>query len=279
MPAEAVAPAWSVCGVGPDSWLSPANRRFVGGGFAPPSTAADVVLDRFGCYLTGERALTVPVARAYCHWVRPSVEEVLRANDIGRLRGLTAGDVTRFLATRLPNISRKSAQMTACALRSLLRFLHREALVEVSLADAVPAIASWRLSGYPRHLPPQRSRRSGLAPEAVFTVRTYATTACTHSGLTTTKNRGHRPTNAPITKTWPKSGLIPGPNFCFDCLKSASTLGLLVEAHLSGRVEASIRACVDDSVGLTRPGIEVAFVALELLCMDARASCERCSNM
>ena len=122
--------------------------------FEPPSTAADVVLDRFGCYLTGERALTVPVARAYCHWVRPFVEEVLRANDIGRLRGLTAGDVTRFLATRLPNMSRKSAQMTACALRSLLRFLHREALVEVSLADAVPAIASWRLSGYPRALAP-----------------------------------------------------------------------------------------------------------------------------
>ena len=112
------------------------------------------MLDRFGCYLTGERALTVPVARAYCHWVRLFVEEVLRANDIGRLRGLTAGDVTRFLATRLPNMSRKSAQMTACALRSLLRFLHSEALVEVSLADAVPAIASWRLSGYPRALAP-----------------------------------------------------------------------------------------------------------------------------
>ena len=44
-------------------------------------------------------------------------------------------------------MSRKSAQMTACALRSLLRFLHAEALV-----DAVPSVASWRLSGLPQAL-------------------------------------------------------------------------------------------------------------------------------
>jgi site-specific recombinase XerD len=162
--------------------------------FEPPSTAADVVLDRFGCYLTGERALTVPVARAYCHWVRPFVEEVLRANDIGRLRGLTAGDVTRFLATRLPNMSRKSAQMTACALRSLLRFLHREALVEVSLADAVPAIASWRLSGYPRALAPAEIEAIRAAEAAALRLEDIDW----FDGSVTVRGKGNRSDRLPL---------------------------------------------------------------------------------
>jgi site-specific recombinase XerD len=67
---------------------------------------------------------------------------------------LTAGDVTRFLTAHLPSMTRKTAQMTACALRSFLRFLHAEQMVKVPLADAVPAVAHRRLSGLPRVLTP-----------------------------------------------------------------------------------------------------------------------------
>lgn len=42
--------------------------------------------------------------------------------------------------------------MTACALRSFLRFLHARGLVAFPLADVVPAVASWKLSGLPRGL-------------------------------------------------------------------------------------------------------------------------------
>jgi hypothetical protein len=38
-------------------------------------------------------------------------------------------------------MSRKSAQMTACALRSLLWFLHVETIVSANLVDAVPPVA------------------------------------------------------------------------------------------------------------------------------------------
>ena len=116
----------------------------------PPSTAAEVLLAQFAAYLTGERAVTGPVARAYCHWVRPFAEAAFRAGD--HRRELAAGDVTRFLTERLPGMSRKSAQMTACSLRSFLRFLHAEGIVDAGLASAVPPVAYWRLSGLPKAL-------------------------------------------------------------------------------------------------------------------------------
>lgn len=148
----------------------------------PPSTAADVLLEQFSRYLTGERALTAPVARAYCHWARPFTDEVLCTNGMGCLPGLTAGDVTRFLAARLPNMSRKSAQMTACSLRSLLRFLHRQGMVEVCLADAVPAIAFWRLSGLPQALRPGQIEaiRGVCDPSDPIGRRDLAVIACLH---------------------------------------------------------------------------------------------------
>lgn len=115
-------------------------------------SGADVLLGEFACYLIGRRALTAPVADAYCHWVRPFTEEVLCPNGVDRLGELSAGQVNRFLAARLPGMSRKCAQMTACALRSFLRFLHAQGLVAFPLADVVPSVASWKLSGLPRGL-------------------------------------------------------------------------------------------------------------------------------
>ena len=119
---------------------------------APPVTAVEVLLERFARYLAKQRALTPPVVRAYVHWVRPFTEDVCCPAGVDRVGEVSAGEVAVFLAARLPVMSCKSAQMTACALRSLLRFLHAEALVDVALVDAVPSVASWRLSGLPQAL-------------------------------------------------------------------------------------------------------------------------------
>jgi hypothetical protein len=120
---------------------------------------AEVLLDRFATYLTGQRALTAPVAVAYCHWVRPFTQVVLFGEDVDRVEVVTAADVNRFLAARLPAMSRKSAQMTTSSVRSLLRFLHAQGLITSPLAEVVPAVASWRLSGLPRALPAKPRRR------------------------------------------------------------------------------------------------------------------------
>lgn len=121
---------------------------------APPVQvgAADVLLARFAGYLVGQRALTPPVVLAYVHWVRPFVEDVLCPAGVDRVDQVSAGEVAAFLTAGLPLMSRKSAQMTACALRSLLRFLHAESMTQTALVDAVPRVASWRLSGLPQPL-------------------------------------------------------------------------------------------------------------------------------
>lgn len=120
----------------------------------PPPSAADPVLTRFRRYLLVERSLTVPVADAYSHWVAPFVEHVTGTAQAVELGPLAAIDVTGFLTAYLPGLSRKSAQITACSLRSFLRFLHAQGMVEVALADTVPAVAFRRLSGLPKALTP-----------------------------------------------------------------------------------------------------------------------------
>lgn len=122
----------------------------------PASSPVEVFLDQFSRYLVGERALTEPVARAYCHWVRAFVADVVRVDELGRCPDLTTARVSRFLVAALPAMSGKSAQMTACSLRSLLRFLHAGQMIDVDLSDAVPAVAYWRLSGLAKALEPDQ---------------------------------------------------------------------------------------------------------------------------
>ena len=119
-----------------------------------PSSPTEVLLARYRQYLTDERGLGGPVAKAYSNWVTPFVEDRTDAEGHVGFAELTAGDVARFLIAHLPSMTRKTAQMTACALRSFLRFLHAEQIVEVGLADAVPAVAHRRLSGLPQALTP-----------------------------------------------------------------------------------------------------------------------------
>jgi integrase/recombinase XerD len=116
-----------------------------------PCSGGERLLARFGDYLTVERGLTEPVVLAYQHWVRPFVEQVGDGEE-SDLRDLGAVDVQRFLVATLPGLSRKSAQMTACALRSLLGFCYAEGIVEVPLTGAIPAVAHRKLSGLPQDL-------------------------------------------------------------------------------------------------------------------------------
>ena len=117
-----------------------------------PSSPVEVLMARYRGYLIDERGLSDAVARAYSHWVTQFVEDRTDAEGQVGFAELTAGDIAGFLTTQLPTMTRKTAQMTACALRSFLRFLHDQQLVAVALADAVPAVAHRRLSGLPQPL-------------------------------------------------------------------------------------------------------------------------------
>jgi site-specific recombinase XerD len=143
---------------------APLLRYLRGLGIAPPPrpprvsmTAAEVLLERFGEYLTLERGVTAETVEGYVHAVRPFLTG-LGDHELD-LPGLSAAQVTAFVVERCPRQSRGAAKMTVTALRSLLGFLHVEGLIERSLVGAVPSAASWRLSGLPRALEPNQVRR------------------------------------------------------------------------------------------------------------------------
>lgn len=119
---------------------------------AVPTTAAQVVLEGFVRFLLDERAVSGPVAAAYAHWVGPFVEQVLCPAGGGAPREVAANELVAFLARTLPAMSGKSAQMTATALRSFLRFAHARGWLSGDLTAAVPPVTRWRLSGLPRPL-------------------------------------------------------------------------------------------------------------------------------
>jgi integrase/recombinase XerD len=120
----------------------------------------DLMLDRFWRYLTVERALAAVTARAYLDMVRPFIQGRLSADCRAlNLERLTAADIISFVVTRCPQQSRGAAKLTVTALRSFLRFLHLDAVIEESLVSAVPPVAGRRLVGLPKGLAPDQVRR------------------------------------------------------------------------------------------------------------------------
>jgi integrase/recombinase XerD len=114
----------------------------------PPATAAEELLARFAGWLTGERGLTAEVARGYADSVRG-----FAAARTGQLARTCAGDVTAFMVEESRRLAPKTAQRTASALRSLLRFWHLEGLAGGGLDQAVPRVA-YRSPGLHRGLEP-----------------------------------------------------------------------------------------------------------------------------
>lgn len=120
----------------------------------------DVVLHRFWRYLTVERALAAVTARAYLDMVRPFVQGRFSADcRVLNLERLTAADIISFVVSRCPRQSRGAAKLTVTALRSFLRFLHLDGVIEESLVSAVPSVAGRRLVGLPKGLAPDQVRR------------------------------------------------------------------------------------------------------------------------
>jgi integrase/recombinase XerD len=138
--------------------------RFVDGAApaAVPTVAsarAEVLLDRYRRYLESERCLGEGTIVGYVGRVRPFLDRRVVSGELD-FGGLTAAEISAFVQEECSRRrSRGSAKVTVTALRSLLRFLHVEGVVDESLAGAVPSVASWRLAALPRSLDADEVRR------------------------------------------------------------------------------------------------------------------------
>jgi integrase/recombinase XerD len=137
--------------------LGPLLGYLRGLGVAPPASApacegpVDELLSRFRRYLEQERGLVPAAARGYVEKVRPFVAR-FEGPDGLELWRVNMAEVRAFVVEVCPPLGRRAAQLTVVALRSLLRFLHLEGVLERSLADAVPSVYGSRLAGLPKRL-------------------------------------------------------------------------------------------------------------------------------
>jgi len=117
----------------------------------PPDRVSGVpvtgLLARYRDWLTAERGLAAStvaqylrLAAAFVSWLPDGEQGVA---------GLQAGQVVAYVMQRCPQCSGARARQIVTALRSLLRFLHADGHVAVSLAGAVPGAARWRAARLP----------------------------------------------------------------------------------------------------------------------------------
>ena len=111
-------------------------------------------------YLTVERGLGEATARGYVDAVRPFLRCYVSADGLALdVDQLSEAGVTAFMVTRCAEQSRRAAQSTATALRSLLGFLHVTGVITHSLAAGC-SVGSWPTIGRAAAAPRGRPRRA-----------------------------------------------------------------------------------------------------------------------
>jgi site-specific recombinase XerD len=119
----------------------------------PPAVldGADQILEGFRDYLERRRGLSPTSAEAYVYFVRPFMRAT-SITHVDHLAGLTPDDVIGYVEQHAHDGSPATAGIMCARVRSFLRYLHVEGLVETDLAACVPSIKKWRMTGLPTYL-------------------------------------------------------------------------------------------------------------------------------
>lgn len=115
-----------------------------------PATGADRWLARYADHLDRRVGAAWSTRRKCLHYVRRLVEFRFPDADPD-WSVLSASDIVSFLA-RQACYGKSAVKTAASAVRSLLRFLILEDVLQPGLEAAVPPLPRWRLSGLPRYL-------------------------------------------------------------------------------------------------------------------------------
>jgi site-specific recombinase XerD len=121
-------------------------------GVAPPAgvreapTPAGALLEAYAEHLTVRRGLAAETVRGYCNTARAFLDDRERVSGDLALKALDVAAINDYLLRASRRGSVSSAKATVTGLRSLLRFLHLQGLIDRELAIAVPSVANWRLA-------------------------------------------------------------------------------------------------------------------------------------
>ena len=114
------------------------------------STPAGELLDRYAEFLRTQRGLKASTIRNYCNHARDFLSDREHLFGCLALETLDVAAIHDYMLQESRRVSVSSTQAAAGALRSLLRFLHVEGLIDGDLAVAVPTVAKWRLTSLVR---------------------------------------------------------------------------------------------------------------------------------
>jgi site-specific recombinase XerD len=127
-------------------------RAVAAPGPVPVTSPCERLLGRYRDYLLAECGLAASTVELNVRMVLPFLADHVRAED-GQLElaRLSAGEVGTFVVARSRERPRSVGRLVT-GLRSLLRFLHVDGVIDRPLAEAVPSVASWSLSSLPKAL-------------------------------------------------------------------------------------------------------------------------------
>lgn len=123
---------------------------------AGPRGPVESLVEKYRRYLLSERGVTVKTARDYVEAVRPFVAGLVDKGVV-RWELATAAGVTEFVVGQCRARRIRAAKLVVTAMRSLLRWLHVEGLVDGSLSAAAPKIAD-RREELPKALAPEQAQ-------------------------------------------------------------------------------------------------------------------------
>ena len=117
-----------------------------------PRTPAQNVADDYRNYLLNERGLDCGTIYNYSRHCERFLTECFGCDrvDFSRIQLLEIND---FVLRNAGLHSRGYAMQVVTGLRSFLKFLHYRGHTATELATTVPAVANWRFTGLPKHLP------------------------------------------------------------------------------------------------------------------------------
>jgi site-specific recombinase XerD len=117
----------------------------------PPGNDVDLLVTEYHTFLLEERGFMPPSAAVYREAARRFVSRRFPSGRV-YLKRLRAGDITDFVLHDTFGRGRRSAQLMASVLRSLLGFLLQKGRIATNLAAAVPQVPQRRLAELPRYL-------------------------------------------------------------------------------------------------------------------------------
>ena len=122
------------------------DREIIGLATRPVTGPAGRVLAEYRVYLSDERGAAAGTVRGFTACAAMFLEAIAApGKPLGEvLDGLSAADITRFVAGWARSRSHGYSKSMVSALRSLLRFLHVAGYIARPLDTAVPAVPGWQ---------------------------------------------------------------------------------------------------------------------------------------